>query len=128
MNNINTKTEGKIKTNTDLGAKHYYALLIATFALLFIGIVMILSASTTVSYKQFDNQYVIFLRQLLFASIGVILMLAISRLPKIFYFKWANFALIISLVLLVLSILIPKLVRYRVSPSSASRVTDANTL
>lgn len=106
MNNINTKTEGKIKTNTDLGAKHYYALLIATFALLFIGIVMILSASTTVSYKQFDNQYVIFLRQLLFASIGVILMLAISRLPKIFYFKWANFALIISLVLLVL-VLIP---------------------
>ena len=106
MNNINTKTEGKIKTNTDLGAKHYYALLIATFALLFIGIVMILSASTTVSYKQFDNQYVIFLRQLLFASIGVILMLAISRLPIIFYFKWANFALIISLVLLVL-VLIP---------------------
>ena len=106
MNNINTKTEGKIKTNSDLGAKHYYALLIATFALLFIGIVMILSASTTVSYKQFDNQYVIFLRQLLFASIGVILMLAISRLPKIFYFKWANFALIISLVLLVL-VLIP---------------------
>ncbi len=106
MNNINTQTEGKIKTNADLGAKHYYALLIATFALLFIGIVMILSASTTVSYKQFDNQYVIFLRQLLFASIGVILMLAISRLPKIFYFKWANFALIISLVLLVL-VLIP---------------------
>ena len=87
-------------------AKLYYALLIATFGLLFIGIVMILSASTTVSYKQFNNQYIIFLRQLMFAGIGVAMMLAISMLPKVFFFKWSKVALWISIVLLIL-VLIP---------------------
>ena len=77
-------------TSYQLTGKHYYALLISIFALLFIGIVMILSASTTVSYKQFDNQYVIFLRQLMFAAIGSIIMLLISRLPKVFFHKWAH--------------------------------------
>lgn len=69
----------------DLSGKLYYALVIATFGLLFIGMVMILSASTTVSYKQFNNQYIIFLRQLMFAAIGVVIMMAISRLPKVFF-------------------------------------------
>jgi len=97
----------KSKSTSDhLTGKHYYALLISIFALLFIGIVMILSASTTVSYKQFDNQYVIFLRQLMFAAIGVIIMLLISRLPKVFFHKWAHIGLWFSLILLVL-VLIP---------------------
>ena len=69
----------------DLSGKLYYALVIATFGLLYVGMVMILSASTTVSYKQFNNQYIIFLRQLMFAAIGVVIMMAISRLPKIFF-------------------------------------------
>ena len=104
-------THNQIKNNdviaeTKLSANLYYALLIATFSLLFIGIIMILSASTTVSYKQFDNQYVIFLRQLMFAGIGTIFMLAISFLPKIFFYKWAKVGLWISIVLLIL-VLIP---------------------
>ena len=104
-------THNQIKNNdviaeTKLSANLYYALLIATFSLLFIGIIMILSASTTVSYKQFDNQYVIFLRQLMFAGIGIIFMLAISFLPKIFFHKWAKVGLWISIVLLIL-VLIP---------------------
>lgn len=94
------------KVSDQITSKHYYALLISIFALLFIGIVMILSASTTVSYKQFDNQYVIFLRQLMFAAIGVVIMLLISRLPKVFFHKWAHIGLWISLILLVL-VLIP---------------------
>jgi cell division protein FtsW len=104
-------THNQIKNNdaiseTKLSANLYYALLIATFSLLFIGIIMILSASTTVSYKQFNNQYVIFLRQLMFAGIGITLMLAISFLPKIFFHKWAKVGLWISIVLLIL-VLIP---------------------
>ena len=106
-------TQNQIKANNlkpeaEISAKLYYALLIATFGLLFIGIVMILSASTTVSYKQFNNQYIIFLRQLMFASIGIVIMMAISRLPKIFFFRWAKVALWISIVLLVL-VLIPSI-------------------
>ena len=104
-------THNQVKNNdviseTKLSANLYYALLIATFSLLFIGIIMILSASTTVSYKQFDNQYIIFLRQLMFAGIGIIFMLAISFLPKIFFYKWAKVGLWISIALLIL-VLIP---------------------
>ena len=100
-------TQNQVKANNlkpeaEISAKLYYALLIATFGLLFIGMVMILSASTTVSYKQFNNQYIIFLRQLMFASIGIVIMMAISRLPKIFFFRWSKVALWISIVLLVL--------------------------
>lgn len=106
-------TQNQIKANNlkpeaEISAKLYYALLIATFGLLFIGMVMILSASTTVSYKQFNNQYIIFLRQLMFASIGIVIMMAISRLPKIFFFRWAKVSLWISIVLLVL-VLIPSI-------------------
>ena len=106
-------TQNQVKANNlkpeaEISAKLYYALLIATFGLIFIGMVMILSASTTVSYKQFNNQYIIFLRQLMFASIGIVIMMAISRLPKIFFFRWAKVALWISIVLLVL-VLIPSI-------------------
>jgi cell division protein FtsW len=106
-------TQNQVKANNlkpeaEISAKLYYALLIATFGLLFIGMVMILSASTTVSYKQFNNQYIIFLHQLMFASIGIVIMMAISRLPKIFFFRWAKVALWISIVLLVL-VLIPSI-------------------
>ena len=106
-------TQNQVKANNlkpeaEISAKLYYALLIATFGLLFIGMVMILSASTTVSYKQFNNQYIIFLRQLMFASIGIVIMMAISRLPKVFFFKWSKVALWISIVLLVL-VLIPSI-------------------
>ena len=106
-------TQNQVKANNlkpeaEISAKLYYALLIATFGLLFIGMVMILSASTTVSYKQFNNQYIIFLRQLMYASIGIVIMMAISRLPKIFFFRWSKVALWISIVLLVL-VLIPSI-------------------
>ena len=92
--------------DSKLSVKLYYALMIATFGLLFIGVIMILSASTTVSYKQFNNQYIIFLRQLMFAGIGIIIMIAISFLPKVFFFKWAKVALWLSIILLGL-VLIP---------------------
>ena len=92
--------------DSKLSVKLYYALMIATFGLLFIGVIMILSASTTVSYKQFNNQYIIFLRQLMFAGIGIIMMIAISFLPKVFFFKWAKVALWLSIILLGL-VLIP---------------------
>jgi len=106
-------TQNQVKANNlkpeaEISAKLYYALLIATFGLLFIGMVMILSASTTVSYKQFNNQYIIFLRQSMFAGIGIVIMMAISRLPKIFFFRWSKVALWISIVLLVL-VLIPSI-------------------
>jgi cell division protein FtsW len=44
----------------------------------------------------------------MFAGIGVVMMMAISRLPKVFFFKWSKVALWLSIILLVL-VLIPSI-------------------
>lgn len=82
----------------------YYAILISTLSLLAIGLVMVLSASTQISFTQTGNQYEIALRQLLFAILGLFLMFITSRLPLSFFTKWANWiiAFVIGLLVIVL--------------------------
>ena len=59
----------------------YYVLLGATLSLLAIGLVMVLSASAVTSLQTSGSSFTIFRSQLLFAAIGVPLMVAASRLP-----------------------------------------------
>lgn len=84
----------------------YYAILITTLSLLAIGLVMVLSASTQISFTQTGNQYEIATRQLFFASLGLILMYLTSRLPVVFFLKWSTLAMLIAIVLLLI-VLIP---------------------
>lgn len=84
----------------------YYTLLITTLTLLVLGLVMVLSASTQISYQQTSNQYQIALRQLLFVGLGILLMFLISRLPLTFFKRWANSAIVLAFILLGL-VLIP---------------------
>lgn len=86
----------------------FYAILISTLSLVMLGLVMVLSASTQISFLETGNQYEIALRQLLFATVGLILMLAISRLPLSFFYKWSNFIIGLALTLLIL-VLIPSI-------------------
>lgn len=86
----------------------YYAILISTLSLLGIGLVMVLSASTQISFTQTGNQYEIAVRQLLFASLGLILMFLTSRLPLLFFIKWANWTLAFAIGLLLL-VLVPSI-------------------
>lgn len=86
----------------------YYAILISTLSLLGIGLVMVLSASTQISFTQTGNQYEIAVRQLLFASSGLILMFLTSRLPLLFFIKWANWTLAFAIGLLLL-VLVPSI-------------------
>ena len=86
----------------------YYAILISTLSLLAIGLVMVLSASTEISFTQTGNHYEIAIRQLLFATLGLILMFITSRLPLLFFTKWANWIIAFAIGLLVI-VLIPSI-------------------
>lgn len=95
----------KLKT---VNQNTYYAILISTLSLLAIGLVMVLSASTQISFSQTGNQYEIATRQLLFASLGLFLLFLISRLPIVFFLKWSNLAILLAIALLVI-VLIPSI-------------------
>lgn len=58
----------------------YYVLLSVTVVLVTVGLIMVLSASAIVSYKNSDSSYTIFIRQLQFAVVGAIVMAVASRL------------------------------------------------
>jgi len=59
----------------------YHVLLGATLLLLVLGIAMVLSASTVESYRVFGSAYTLWLRQVLFALLGLVAMVVASRLP-----------------------------------------------
>lgn len=80
---------------------NYHVLLGATVLLLVLGLAMVLSASTVVSYRTLGSPYTLFLRQLLFAAVGVVLMVLASRLPVAFYRRMAYPVLFFALALLV---------------------------
>ncbi len=59
----------------------YYLLLGATLLLLVIGLVMVLSASSVTSLKDSGSVFTVFRSQLVFAALGLPLMLVAARLP-----------------------------------------------
>jgi cell division protein FtsW len=76
-------------------------LIVATviFLVLF-GLVMVLSSSAVTSAQNNEGDFfAIFLRQGLFALIGIPLMLMIARLPAIFWRRWARHAVMVGLAL-----------------------------
>lgn len=81
-------------------------MLIATLALLAIGVVMVYSASAVLSYHDFGDWYYYLKRQLLFAVLGLIAMTAIMNVDYQVWRRFAKLALIAGFSLLVL-VLIP---------------------
>jgi cell division protein FtsW len=84
------------------GVQHPDALLVVAtviFLVLF-GLVMVLSSSAVTSAQNNEGDFfAIFLRQGLFALIGIPLMLMIARLPAIFWRRWARHAVMVGLAL-----------------------------
>jgi cell division protein FtsW len=70
-----------------------------TLFLVIFGLVMVLSSSSIESHVAGDSFFASFLRQGLFALIGVPLMLVVSTLPTSFWKKWAWHFVGISLIL-----------------------------
>ncbi len=83
-----------------------FVLLIVTIILLCIGLIMVSSASSYYALMQFSDSSHFLLRQLIFAVIGVVLMLIISKIDYKVYARFAYLFYFISLGLM-LFVLIP---------------------
>ena len=84
----------------------YTLLLAATLALLGLGLVMVLSASSVESFAKGGSSFSQFEKQAMFAAIGLPLMLWLSRRPVAFFYRIAPLALGAAFLLLVV-VLIP---------------------
>ena len=75
------------------------------FLVLF-GIVMIYSSSYVWAEYKFDNPYKFAIHQIIFAIIGFLLLIIASKIDYHIYYRYANWILLICVILLVL-VLIP---------------------
>ena len=75
---------------------NYFLLFGVTLFLVIFGLVMVLSSSTIESYIAEQGFFGRFARQGMFAVIGIPLMLVASRMPAVFWRKWAWPALVIG--------------------------------
>lgn len=78
-------------------SSNYYMLLGTTLLLVFIGLVMVLSASSVDSYLTDNNFFMGFLRQGAYAIAGIPLMLLASRVPPHFWRRWARTGVLIGI-------------------------------
>ena len=85
-----------------------YTLLITVLLLLTIGLIMVLSASSPTSLSESGNSYKYFVKQAIFAIIGLVLMTFISNIDYRFYKKFYKIAYIIAIILLASVLVIGK--------------------
>lgn len=83
-----------------------YILLFVTIALLFIGIIMVYSASAAWADYRFGDAFYFAKRQFFFAIIGVVAMLLILNVDYWTWRKWSKVILIVCFILLII-VLIP---------------------
>ncbi len=76
---------------------NYFLLLGTTLFLVLFGLVMVLSASFVEAYAAGESFFSVFIRQGLFAIIGIPLMLVASRVPANFWKRWAWPALVVGI-------------------------------
>ena len=85
-----------------------FTMLIVVLILLSLGLTMVLSASTPKSLSEYGTSYQYFVKQLIFALLGIIAMLIISKIDYRFYRKFYKIAWIVSVILLALVLVIGK--------------------
>ena len=83
-----------------------FTLLIVLLILLALGLIMVLSASSPKSLSDYGTSHHFFIRQLIFALLGLGAMMIISKIDYRFYQKFYKIAWLVSVVLLVLVLLI----------------------
>lgn len=99
--------DGGLSARLEHPMLHYQILLGATGFLLALGIVMVASASSVFSYQQNSgNSWALATRQLIFAAIGVFLMMAVSKMHVDAIRRWAPLFMVGVGVLLVAVLLI----------------------
>jgi cell division protein FtsW len=99
-----TSTRESVAHLLDRPLTSYYLLLGSCTLLLTIGLIMVLSASSVYSYKQFDgNSYHVFFRQLTWVTLALPTALVVSRLPHRVLRSLAWPGLLLSIVLIYLT-------------------------
>ena len=91
------RVESTGRTRSEHPLATFHVILGATLLLLVLGVAMVLSASTVESYREFGSAYTLWLRQLMFAMLGVVAMVVASRLPVSFYRRMAYPTLMFAL-------------------------------
>jgi cell division protein FtsW len=84
----------------------YWLLLVIVSVLLMIGLVMVLSASSVQSLREYGSTWVYFLRQAMWVTLGIVVFAVASRVDYRVLRKLAVPALVVSLALLV-AVLVP---------------------
>ena len=79
--------------------------------LLTIGLVMLFSASYAYSLEHYDNSYRFISRQAVFALVGVVIMLVVSKIDYHFWRKFVLIAYIASIILLGALLIMPPMVK-----------------
>lgn len=100
----------KKRNNSDSHGKMDIVFLSLVFMLLTVGLVMLFSASYAFSLEYYDNSYKFISRQAIFAAVGVVIMLVISRIDYHFWRKFAWVVFAIGLILLVILLIFPPMV------------------
>ena len=83
-----------------------FTLVITVLLLLSLGLVMVLSASSPTALQKYDKSYYFFIRQLIFAVLGIFGMYFVSKIDYRIYQKFYKHAWILSAILLVLVLVI----------------------
>ena len=96
------------KGSTFLNNQIDYTLLITVLLLLSMGLIMVLSASSPTAISEGRSSYAYFIRQALFATIGIVAMIIISKIDYRIYKKFYLLAYLASIVLLVAVMVIGK--------------------
>lgn len=78
--------------------------------LLTVGLVMLYSSSYAFSYNQYGNSYKFITRQAMFAAVGVVVMLVVSKIDYHFWRKFAWVVYLISTVMLAVLLVLPPMV------------------
>lgn len=95
----NKKTNEKV--SVFLNNSIDYTLLITVLLLLSMGLIMVLSASSPTALSEGRSSYAYFIRQALFAGIGIVAMIVISKIDYRIYKKFYLIAYLASILLLV---------------------------
>lgn len=89
-----------------------FTLVIIVLILLCLGLIMVLSASSPKSLSEYGTSYQFFVKQLIFAILGLIAMAMISKIDYRFYKRFYKLAWIVSILLLALVLVIGKEVNH----------------
>lgn len=104
--------EGGLAARLEHPMVHYQILLGATGFLLTMGVVMVASSSSVFSYQQNDgNSWALATRQLIFAAVGVFLMMAVSKMHVDSIRRWATLFMV-GVGILLIAVLIIGTSRY----------------